>query len=82
MTLECKVTLGENGRLIIPAKIRERFKIFSGDQVMLVLDEELKIIPLRNMVNKFQEFIKLRNKNNISLVDSLKESRLEEFNNE
>ncbi|WP_375327562.1 AbrB/MazE/SpoVT family DNA-binding domain-containing protein [Candidatus Tisiphia endosymbiont of Nemotelus uliginosus] len=82
MYLEYKVTIGENGRLIIPAKIREHCAISSGDQLMLVLSEELKIIPIKNMVHKFQSFIKSRNKNNISLVNSLKESRLEEYNNE
>lgn len=82
MHLECKVTLGDNGRLIIPAKIREQFKLSSGDQLMLVLDEELKIVPLRSMVQKFQAFVKSRNKNNISLVESLKATRQEEFKNE
>jgi len=82
MHLECKVTLGENGRIIIPAKIREHFKISSGDQIMLVLDEELKMIPIKSMVHKFQSFVKTRNKHNISLVDSLKETRLEEFKHE
>ena len=82
MHLECKVTLGDNGRLIIPAKIREHFKISSGDQLMLILDEELKIVPLRSMVQKFQAFVKSRNKNNISLVESLKETRQKEFKNE
>lgn len=82
MYLECKVIVGENGGLIIPAKIREHFKISSGDQVLLVLNKELKIISLKDIVHKFQSFIKSRNKNNISLVDSLKESRLEEYKNE
>lgn len=40
------------------------------------------MIPLKNMVHKFQSFVKACNKDNISLVDSLKESRLDEFKNE
>ena len=80
--MEYKVTIGENGRILIPAKIREHFKISSGDQIIIQAGDELKIIPVKNMVHKFQSLIKNLNKENISLVDSLKETRIEEFKNE
>jgi len=80
--MEYKVTIGENGRILIPAKIREHFKISSGDQIIIQAGDELKIIPVKNMVHQFQSLIKNLNKKNISLVDSLKETRIEEFKNE
>ena len=82
MYMELKVTMEENGRILIPSKIREHLELLPGDQMMLVVDEVLKIIPLKDTVRKHQAFIKSRNKDNISLVKSLKESRLAEFKNE
>ncbi|WP_277361056.1 hypothetical protein [Rickettsia asembonensis] len=40
------------------------------------------MIPLKNKIKEFQALVKSRNKDNISLVDSLIESRRKEFNNE
>lgn len=82
MQLEYKVTVGENGRVILPIKIREQLNLLTGDQVMLVLDEELKVIPLKDKVRKLQAMIKSRNPENISLVDSLIEGRRKESRNE
>jgi AbrB family looped-hinge helix DNA binding protein len=82
MQLEYKVTVGENGRLILPIKIREQLNLLTGDQVMLVLNEELKLIPLKDKVRKLQAMIKSRNPENISLVDSLIESRRKESRDE
>ncbi|AFC69624.1 hypothetical protein RAMDARK_0719 [Rickettsia amblyommatis str. Darkwater] len=38
---------------------------------MLILDKELTLIPLKNKIKEFQALVKSRNKDNISLVDSL-----------
>ena len=74
--MEFRATVGENGRIILPVKIRKQLNIVSGDQIMLVLDdEELKLVTLSNKVRHFQEMVKKRNKGNISLVESLKNSR-------
>ena len=80
--LEHKITIGENGRILIPSKIRKLLNIMSGDRMMLVVDNGLRIVPLKDVIRKHKEFIKSRNKDNISLTKSLKESRLEEFANE
>ncbi|HJD65266.1 MAG TPA: AbrB/MazE/SpoVT family DNA-binding domain-containing protein [Rickettsia endosymbiont of Diachasma alloeum] len=80
MHIEYKVTVSENGRINIPTKIRDQLHISSGDQLMLVFDKELKLIPLKSKIRAFQELVK--SKNNISLVDSLIKSRKEEFDNE
>lgn len=82
MQLEYKVTVGENGRLILPIKIREQLNLLTGDQVMLVLNEELKLIPIKDKVRELQAMIKSRNPENISLVDSLIESRRKESRDE
>ncbi|QQV75573.1 hypothetical protein H6P87_01135 [Rickettsia tillamookensis] len=82
MHLEYKVTISENGRINIPVKIRDQLYLSSGDQLMLVLDKELKLIPIKNKIKEFQALVKSKNKNNISLVESLIESRKKELNNE
>jgi len=82
MQLEYKVTVGENGRLILPIKIREQLNLLTGDQVMLVLSEGLKVIPIKDKVRELQAMIKSRNPENISLVDSLIESRRKESRDE
>jgi len=83
MHLELKSTIGENGRMIIPSKIRKLLDLSSGDQVVFVLDDnELKLEPLKNTVVKFQELIKKHNKAKISLVDSLLSSRRSESKND
>jgi len=74
--MEFKATVGENGRMILPAKVRKVLNISSGDQIVLLLDgEELKLMSLKQTVKNFQEVIKERNKDNISLVDTLHQSR-------
>lgn len=82
MHLKYKVTVSENGRINIPTKIRDQLHISSGDQLMLVFDKELKLIPLKSKIRALQELVKSKNKNNISLLDSLIKSRKEEFDND
>lgn len=82
MSLSFKTTIGANGRVLLPTKIREKLNLFQGDQVSIVLDDELKIIPLKDTIRKIQTSIKARNPQNISLVDSLIENRRQELQNE
>ena len=49
---------------LIPTKIRDQLHISSGDQLMLVFDKELKLIPLKSKIRAFQELVKSKNKNN------------------
>jgi len=78
MQKKYKVTIGNNGRLVLPCKVREYLHIKSGDQVLLVLDQELKILPLKESFKQIQQLVKSYNTNNISLVDSLKITRTQE----
>lgn len=83
MHLEYKSTIGENGRIILPVKIRNNLHLLPGDQIIFVLDkEELKMVPLKSTIKRFQEIIKKHNKNNISMVDSLIAERRQESENE
>ncbi len=50
--------------------------------MMLILENDLKLISLKDKIKEFQALVKSRNKKNISLVDSLKETRIQEARNE
>jgi AbrB family looped-hinge helix DNA binding protein len=83
MDMEFSTTIGENGRLILPIKIRKALNVVSGDRVMLLLsDRELRIRTLKDTVKNYQAMIKRCNVNNVSLVDSLKQSRIQEADDE
>lgn len=82
MHAEYKITIKENGRFVLPIKVREKLGITAGDQLLLVLDKDIRIIPLKESLHRFQQRVKSCNKQNISLVDSLKKTRLAEFDNE
>lgn len=83
MHLEFKSTLGENGRVVLPAKLRHALDISSGDQIVFVLEnQELKVIPLKKTIKHFQSLVSKLNKDKISLVDSLLASRRRELENE
>ena len=82
MHMEYKITLQANGRLVLPVKIRKQLGITTGDKILLVLDKELKIIPLKETLRQIQEKVKKHNTEGISLVNSLKETRMAESKNE
>ena len=82
MAQQYKLTVGENGRVAIPAKIRKYLKIGSGDQILMVMDQDVRIIPIKDELKNFQNLIKEQNPNNISLVDSLISQRRKEAENE
>lgn len=82
MQAEYKVTLKENGRLVLPIKIREELGVVAGDQLLFSLGDELKVTPLKTSVRECQQIIKKYNVNKISLVDSFIETRREEASHE
>ncbi|MFM8454124.1 MAG: AbrB/MazE/SpoVT family DNA-binding domain-containing protein [Gammaproteobacteria bacterium] len=75
MHLEYRLTVSENGRVLLPAKFRDQYQIKPGDQLLLSCDDDVKLILLSEKIKDFQKIIKKSNKNNISLVDELKKSR-------
>ena len=77
--MEYKVTLSENGRIILPVKIRKELNLVPGDHIMLSLNgSQVQIRTLKDTIRNFQEIVKAHNVNKISLVDSLKQSRTED----
>ena len=77
--MEFKLTVGHNGGIVLPVLCRKKLNIKKGDQVVALLDNNnLILMSLKAAVKDFQKIIKEHNSENISLVDSLKQSRNEE----
>ncbi len=76
---EFNVTIGENGRMIIPAFFRKTLDLKSGDEVVVKLsgDNDIIIHSPKQSLKKLQNLIKNKNKNK-SLVDTLFEIRRKE----
>lgn len=76
---EFNVTVGENGRMIIPAMFRKQLDLKAGDEVMVKLssDNDIIIHTPKQSLRKLQELIKNKG-NNESLVDALFEMRRKE----
>ena len=73
------VTVGENGRMIIPAMFRKQLDLKAGDEVMVKLSQDNDIIihTPKQSLKKLQELIKNKGSNE-SLVDALFEMRRKE----
>ncbi len=71
-------TLGDNGRLIIPAFIRKSLELKAGDQVIIRLldDNSISVHSPKHSLKKLQNLV--RSKGEGSLVDSLIEMRRKE----
>lgn len=82
MHTEYKITIKANGRLVLPIKVREQLGITAGDQFLLIVDKDLKMISLKESIRRMQEKVKKHNAQGISLVRSLKKTRSDEMNNE
>jgi AbrB family looped-hinge helix DNA binding protein len=70
------VNLGENGRLVIPARFRRALGIEAGDQLVVTLDAgQLRITTREHAVSRAQELVRQRVGGDTSLVDELIEER-------
>ena len=78
MELQARVQVGEKGRLVIPAAMREALGIGVGDAVDLrVEDDELRISTMRSRIRRAQERIRQVIPPGISLSEELSAERRE-----
>lgn len=76
---EYRTTFGENGRIIIPAPLRNMMKLIPGEEILLRYDNNsINILTIKQAVKDAQDIIMQYNKDKISLSASLKQSRLED----
>lgn len=78
-----RTKLGEHGRVIIPAAFRNNLHLNAGDDIIVHLDNNTIYISTPNhALSQLQQLVKEKNKESISLVDDLLESRKNEVQNE
>ncbi len=70
------VSLGNNGRLVIPAPFRRALGIEPGDELVLTLDAgQLRITTREHAISRAQETVRRQVRGSASLVDELIEER-------
>ncbi len=69
---ETRVRVNENGRVVIPASVRQALGINPGDEVVLrVEDDELRITTMKHRIERAQRLVRRHVKPGTSLVDDL-----------
>lgn len=78
MELEASVQVGDKGRVVIPAAMREALGIKAGDSIqMRIEDHELRISTRRARIRKAQERLRQVIPPGVSLADELSAERRE-----
>jgi AbrB family looped-hinge helix DNA binding protein len=78
MELKARIQLGEKGRIVIPAEMREALGIKPGDSVDIsVKDYEVRISTLQSRLRRAQESVRSYVPAGISLADELSAERRE-----
>ena len=73
-----RTRMGEKGRLVIPAALREAMGMADGDVLdMRVVDGELRIATMRERLRRAQEHVKALVPPGVSLADELSAERRE-----
>lgn len=77
------VTLGERGRVVLPAQVRQRLDLSEGDRLVLSVlpDGTLQLVSLKAQVRKFKGIYK-DSAQGRSIVDELIAERREEARRE
>jgi len=75
---ETRTRVNENGRVVIPAAFRKAMGINVGDEVVLRMeDNELRILTLKQRIERAQRLVRQHVKAGTSLVDELIAERRE-----
>ena len=73
---EVHAKINENGRIVIPAAMREALGIVPGEEVVLrIEDDELRITTMRHRIERARELVRRHVKPGRSLVDELMAER-------
>ena len=74
---EYRATFGENGRIIIPAPLRNMMKLIPGEEILLRYDNNsINILTMKQAVKEAQDIVMQYNKDHISLTSPLEQSKL------
>ena len=64
--------MGEGGRLVVPAEMRQALGLKPGDKVLLELTgDELRVLSLHASIRRAQEIVRRYVPEGVSLVDEL-----------
>ncbi len=74
-------SIDQNGRMLIPSSVRERFKMNPGEKITIEIDNnEIKIINADHIIDEMHElFMKNQKTKNISVVDDFIAKKREEY---
>jgi AbrB family looped-hinge helix DNA binding protein len=76
--LRVRMRIGEKGRIVIPAAMREALGIVDGDVLDLqVVDGELRVATMRERLRRAQERVRKYVPAGVSLADELSAERRE-----
>ncbi|MGA7077580.1 MAG: AbrB/MazE/SpoVT family DNA-binding domain-containing protein [Terriglobales bacterium] len=78
MSLETRMRVNQNGRVVIPASYRKALGIKAGDEVILRMeDDELRITTMKRRLERARRRIRQYVKPGVSLADELIAERRE-----
>ena len=78
MSVETRMRVNENGRVVIPASYRKALGIKAGDEVILRMeDDELRITTMKRRLERARRRIRQYVKPGVSLADELIAERRE-----
>lgn len=78
MELEARVLVGQKGRIVIPAEIREAMGIRAGDSLEMRFENyELRVSTRRARIHRVQEWARKVIPPGVSLADELSAERRE-----